>query len=431
MALASLLVPAAASSQSANVLADAERFIRDGRGAEAWRLLSAQEAALAGEPLFDYLYGVAAVDAGQPRQGITALERVVAGDPGSAQARFALGRARYALGDRVSAERQFRAVLAANPSPGTRAAAEAWLRAVQPQPAASGPSGWRSGYEFGAGYDSNANASTDEPLFAGIALDPTNVEQSSPFLTAAGWFGHAGGAGSGRIETTGRIGHRWNPDADFVDQTIASLSTALRFGGGPTVFGIGLGGWYGLLDGDPHHWSASLDLSLSRSFGEGWRATGLLRGGQLRYEDGDFPGLTVLDMDQFLAAASLQHAGESGHFGFTVFHGTDDERESGSPFGNERLGARFHGGARSSGGHDIGIDLAWQDIRYDDAPGFFGGNDRSDKLWSGAFTVTIHDWPAKGMTLVPRLGWTSNASSISLYDYDRFEAGLTLARSFR
>lgn len=398
MALACLLAPAVANSQAGDMLAEAERLIRAGRGADAFRLLASHELSHAGEPLYDYLYGVAALEAGQPRQAITALERVVANDPGSTQARLELGRARSAL---------------------------------RPQAAPAAAGGWRSGYEFGAGYDSNANASTDDADFFGITLDPTNVEQSSSYLTLAGSLGYTGSAGSGRVETQGRLGHRWNPDADFVDQTIASLGTSLRFGEGPVVFGVGLGGWYGLLDGDPHQWGLSLDLSLSRSFGEGWRTTGMLRAAQVRYEDDDFPNLSALDVDQFMAAWSLQRGGERGHFGITLHAGMEDEQESGVPFGNDRFGVQVYGGSRTARGHGVGLQFGWQDIDYDEPPLFFGLFDRSDNAWSVALTGEIRDWPARGYTLLPRIGWSRNDSNISLYEYDRLEAGLTLARSFR
>lgn len=430
VALACALAPAAAFSQSGTVLADAERLIREGRAAEAYRLLAGNEAALAGTPLYDYLYGVAALDAGQPRVAIAALERAVANEPGSAAARLELGRAYYEAGERTAAGRQFGEAIARNPAPAARATAEAYLRAIDP-PAAAAASGWSFGYELGAGYDSNANASTSDETFLGIALDPTNVEQSSAFLSGAGWFAHSGDLGSGRIETTGRIGHRWNPDADWVDQTIASLGTRLRLGEGPTVFAVGLGGWYGLLDGDPHHWNLGLDLSVSRRIGESWRATGLLRAAQLRYEESDFPGLSVLDMDQLLAAFSLQHAGETGHFGLTLFGGTEDEREPLSPFGNDRFGLQLYGGSRTAGGHGIGVQVAWQDVDYDDTPGFFFGQDRSDTAWSAAITGEIRDWPAAGYHLLSRIGWSRNQSNIALYDYDRFEIGMALTRSFR
>lgn len=429
IALACLLAPAVAGAQSTTVLDDARRLIGEGRAADAYRLLAANEIGLAGQPLYDYLYGVAALDAGHPAQAITALERVVANDPGSASARLELGRAYYEAGNRAAAEQQFRAVLAGNPSPAARETANAYLRPQQPQAARA--SGLTGGYSFGAGYDSNANASTSDRTFLGVTLDPDNVETSSPFAQLAGWLDHSRAVGEqSTLATSARLGHRFNPDADFVDQTIAALATTLHIGNGPTVFSIGAGGYYGLLDGDAHHWVAGLDLALSRRFGDGWRATGLARTGLLRYED-DFPGMSVMDMDQQLIGFALQRLVESGDFGLTVFAGNDDADESGSPFGNERLGLQFQAGSQTANGVGLRVQLGYQDINYDDSPGFFGTTDRSDSAWSVALSAEFHDWPVAGMSLLPRFGWSSNDSNIPLYEYDRFEIGLTLRRSFQ
>jgi len=429
IALACLLAPAIAGAQSATVLDDARRLIGEGRANDAYRLLAANEIQLAGQPLYDYLYGVAALDAGHPAQAITALERVVANDPASASARLELGRAYYEAGNRAAAEQQFRAVLAGTPSPTARATANVYLRAMQPQAARA--SGLRGGYSFGAGYDSNANASTSDRTFLGVTLDPDNVETSSSFAQLAGWLDHSRAVGQqSTLATSARLGHRFNPAARFVDQTIAALASTLHIGNGPTVFSIGGGGYYGLLDGDAHHWVASVDLALSRRFGDGWRATGLARTGLLRYED-DFPGMSVMDMDQQLLGFSLQRLVESGDFGFTVFAGNDDADESGSPFGNERLGLQFQGGTQTAKGVGLRMQLGYQDINYDDSPGFFGTTDRSDSAWSAAFSAEFHDWPVAGMSLQPRFGWSSNDSNIPLYEYDRFEIGLTLRRSFQ
>jgi len=114
-----------------------------------------------------------------------------------------------------------------------------------------------------------------------------------------------------------------------------------------------------------------------------------------------------------------------------VFAGNEDPRESGSSFGNDRFGARFHTGTRSAAGHAVQLQVGWQDIDYDDTPGFFFGADRSDEAWSAALTGEIRDWPAAGFSLVPGVGWYHNDSNISLYEYDRFEFGLTLRRAFR
>lgn len=430
IALTCLLAPALAASQAAgqSVLDDARRLIGEHRAADAYRLLAQHEAGLAGQPLYDYLYGVAALDAGHGGDAVTALERLLVSDPSSASARLELARAYYETGDRAAALRQFRALLAANPPPSIRDTATAYLRAMEAAPARTG--GWSGGFEFGSGYDSNANASTDDETFLGITLDPDNVETSSPFLQLGGWLDHALPVGeTSELGTRARIGQRWNTDASFVNQTNLSLDTTLRVGSGPTVFSIGGGGYYGLLDGDAHHWGANIDLALSHDFGEGWRTTGLLRAGTLRYDD-NFSSLSVMEVDQQLAALSLQRASQVGYIGMTVFAGTDDPRESGSSYGNDRLGVQMQAGSQGASGNGGQFQLGYQEVDYDDTPGFFGA-DRKDDIWSVAIAGEIRDWPVAGMSLMPRVGWYNSDSSIPLYEYDRIEFGLTLRRSFR
>jgi len=434
MALSCLLVPALALSQpaspAARVLDEARRLIAGNRADDAYRLLVLHEARLGGQPLFDYLYGVAALDAGHAGDAITALERVVANDPAAASARLELGRAYYESGDHPAAGRQFRALLAANPPIAVRDTAAAYLRAMKPAATAARSSGWSGGFEFGSGYDSNANAATSDETFLGLTLDPDNVETSSVFTQIGGWLGHALPVGQGSLlATRARISHRWNEAAGFVDQSIASVDSTLRIGDGPTTFSIGGGAYYGLLDGDAHQWGASVDLAVSRQFGEGWRATGMLRAGTLRF-DGDFPSLSVMEVNQQLVALSLQRAGISDYFGVTVFAGSDDPRESGSSYANDRLGIRLQAGAQVGGRHGLELQFGYQEIDYDDTPGFFF-MDRSDELWSAAVTGEIRDWPAAGMNLLPRVGWYKNDSTVALYEYDRIEIGLTLRRSFR
>jgi len=430
IALSCLLAPALAASQAAgqSVLDEARQLIAGNRTAEAYRLLARHEAGLAGQPLYDYLYGVAALDAGHAGDAITALERVLVNDPASPSARLELGRAYYESGDRAAAERQFRALLAANPPAPIRDTATAYLRAMEAAPARA--SGWSGGFEFGSGYDSNANASTDDETFLGVALDPDSVETSSPFLQLGGWLDHSLPVGQGsQLATRARAGQRWNTDASFVNQTTVSLDTTLRVGSGPTVFSIGGGGYYGLLDGDAHHWGASVDVALSHDFGDGWRTTGMLRAGTLRYDD-QFSSLSVMEVDQELAALSLQRAVEAGYFGMTVFAGTDDPRESGSAYANDRLGVQLQAGSQNASGLGAQFQFGYQEVDYDATPGFFG-TDRSDDVWYAAVAGELRDWPVAGMQLVPRIALYKNDSNIALYQYDRIELGLTLRRSFR
>jgi outer membrane protein len=419
---------ALAAGPASQVLDEARRLIADGRAADAHRLLAPHELELAGEPLFDYLFGIAALDSGRASDAIPAFERVLAGNPESASARLELGRALYETGDRAAARRQLNWLLSHDPPPSVQRTAEAYLRSMDGPARAAG--GWSRTFEFGGGYDTNANASTNERTFLGIVLDPGNVETPSAFLNASFSLGNVRPVGaSSRAVTVARIGHRWNADAGFVDQTIATLDTTFDIGDGPTILSLGIGGHYGLLDGESHQWGAGADLAVTHRFDSDWLARGMLRMGTLRY-DSHFGSLSVLDADRYLAAFSLQRAHDGRGLGFTAFAGKDDPRVSGSAFANERLGMQFSASSRNGAGNGLQLQVAYQAVNYDNQPGFFLGIDRSDQVMSATVLGEITDWPAKGFNLLPRVSWVTNDSNISLYEYVRFEFGLTMQRSF-
>ncbi|MFZ2508153.1 MAG: hypothetical protein WAW79_06760, partial [Steroidobacteraceae bacterium] len=319
-------------------------------------------------------------------------------------------------------------LLSQRPAPTVGAAAEAYLRAMdRPAPAASG---WTRTLEFGGGYDSNANASTNERTFLGIMLDPGNVETPSAFAIASFSIGNVRPVGErSRAVSVARIGHRWNADAGFVDQTIATLDTTFDFGDGPTIFSLGVGGHYGLLDGEAHQWGASADLGMTHRYDGGWQARALLRTGTLRYDE-NFGTLSVLDADRHLGAISLERARDGRGFGFTAFAGRDDPREPGSAFANDRRGLQFNSFSQSGAGNGLQLRMAYQDVKYDDRPGFFFGSDRTDQIMSATIIGTINDWPAPRLKLLPAISWISNDSNIPLYEYIRFEFGLTVQHSF-
>jgi hypothetical protein len=78
----------------------------------------------------------------------------------------------------------------------------------------------------------------------------------------------------------------------------------------------------------------------------------------------------------------------------------------------------------------VQFQLAYQDVNYDDQPGFFLGRDRSDHVMSVAISGEIRGWLGSSLNLLPRIGWIDNDSNIPLYEYERFELGLMLQRSF-
>lgn len=424
---------ARAAADLTGTLREAQALLAANQPAEAWALLSPLELDAAGSPYFDYLYGIAALDTGRQAVAITALERVLAGEPDFAGARMELARAHYEAGDYPAAEEQFKYLLTQSPPPGTRAVIDRYLLAMGR--GTSLDSGGHSRFvpyaEIGAGWDSNANASTGSDTFGIFVLDPNNVETDSTFVELAGGFQHGIATGpGGALISSGRASYRLNPDAHFVDQTLVSLGTAGQKSWGDMRASMGASGYYGWLDGSQHELGAGIDLGLARRFGTDWELGSTGRAGVVRYQQDE---LEILDVNRYLGTLSLTRTGIgawNGRVGLVTLFGTDDARDDASPYSNDRLGARVFTGWQLGSRSSLYLEVGYVETNFNNSPGFFGV-DRKDEQWAAGLSTEYRDWPASGYSLVPTLRFTNTDSTVSLYEYDRFELGVYLRRSKR
>jgi outer membrane protein len=419
-----------ATPTESSTLQEAQSLLSSGRAQEAYELLSAHEADWAGAPLFDYLLGMAALDSDRPGEAVFSLQRVLAAEPGFAGARMELARAHYEAGELAAARTQFEYLLTQSPPENTRVVIERYLDSIQGRGRATG-GGVTPFFEFGAGYDSNANGSTSDQNFLGFTLDPNNVETSSPFFELAAGLGHIAPLGESVAWLNSlRLSHRFNPDADFIDQSIGALNSTFSWARDRNRASAGVSGYYSLLDGEDHEWGASLDLGFGRRLGDAWDLGVSLRGGVVRYQN---ELLTVMDVDRLLGALALSRLNIGTHAGrltFTLLGSVDEEKETDSPYGNERLGGRISGGWLLSPQSSIYLEAGYLETQYDDEVGFFGA-DRDDEEWSALLATEHQNWPGKGWTLTPRVRYVEHSSNITLYEYDRWEASLYARRSFR
>src|SRR5512134_1167604 len=174
------------------VLDEAKRLMAERNAPAAWALLEPLEKERAGDPEYDYLLGIAALDAGHPTRAVFALERVLAVNPNHAQARAEIARAYFVLGERRAAKQEFESVQQQAIPDEARATIQKFLSAIEAAGAGDRPA--LSGFlELGGGYDSNVNAgpggsSVAVPAFGGqiLTLDPLGVEKSSASLSFAG-----------------------------------------------------------------------------------------------------------------------------------------------------------------------------------------------------------------------------------------------------
>jgi hypothetical protein len=94
------------------LLEKAETLLKSGQAEEAYQLLEAQELNGAGDLVYDYLLGTAALESKRPSKATFVYERILAVDPSYVGVRADMGRAYFALGDFGRAKVEFETVLA-------------------------------------------------------------------------------------------------------------------------------------------------------------------------------------------------------------------------------------------------------------------------------------------------------------------------------
>lgn len=419
-------VPAATAEAPPDLFPRAYQAIQQGRADDAYQILAPYEAQLAGDTNFDYLFGIAALDSGRASESVLILERVVASDPGYSGARMELARAHFESGDNERARVHFEQLQQESPPPTASDAISAYLAAID-QRAASYQTRWTPYVDLAGGYDSNANASTNEQNFLGFSLSNRNVEQSSSFLAAA-----IGGQLSKPIKpdlalvAEVEVGHRYNADASYIDNTVGRGFIGLNHEFGANVFKAAVGGYWSALDGDYNESGVSLDLEWSRTLTESWLLTGVVRGGAVRFDD----MIDVMDVNRILLAirALRRTAGaKQGVFSVSLIGGEDFERENSSPYGNTKWGARVGGAWSPTGRSRISIDVGALTSDYN---GDFFGMPREDTQISAVLGLSWQSQPGRGWILNPFIRYVQNDSDIDLYEYDRYEIALGVRREF-
>lgn len=232
-----LCLSSAACAQDA-LLDDARARLQQRDAAGAYALLVQAEPTRAGEPRFDYLLGVAALDAGHVMRAVFALERAVQQAPEDMLARAELGRAYLAAGDADAAREQLRLARTGRLPEDASAAIQRVLGVIDRVMPRMGPQ-WSGYLELGGAYDSNVNSATAQgefaiPAFGGILFQnaPENRQRHDLVLSAAGGFNAEAAlspawklVGAANLRATaGRVVHEMN--TVFGDATAGFRHTA-------------------------------------------------------------------------------------------------------------------------------------------------------------------------------------------------------------
>ncbi len=176
------------AAESESPYAEMDRLVTTGQFEEALDLGSRNLEDWEGDPEFDFVYGLAALEGGSPNDAVFALERVAATATDGVlreRARLELARAYFVTDNLTAAEILFNVVLTNNPPQNVRQNIEAFLQLIEARRNQQDASfNWSIASVIGS--DDNINSATsnglvDTPLIRQIELDQAGQQTEDQF----------------------------------------------------------------------------------------------------------------------------------------------------------------------------------------------------------------------------------------------------------
>jgi len=419
------------SAAFADALTDrAKRLLEQKQPKQAYDLLLPQEGARAGDPEFDYLLGIAAIDAGQPERGVFALERVLAVQPNNHVARAEIARAYLALGERDSARREFETVKQQQIPPDVKAAIDTYLSAI----ASADVTQITGFFEAGFGHDSNVNSATGSnqiavPSLGGIiaTLDQTATRDSDTFTALAGG-----------INLTHKVSREWavvgsvaaaaklNTHEEQFNTLNLDGTAGVRWTRGQEAITAAVQGQDFELDNSRYRTTKGVIAQWQHAFNERQQAT--LYG---QFADLHYPTQDIRDANRNVvgvAYGQIFTGAYSPVFFASVYGGQEKVKDDSVPhLGNDLAGLRMGGQARLFLGLTAFGTLAYEQRKY-------GGEDplflvtREDKQSDAIVGLSYLLRPAT--TLIAQYAYTDNNSNIQINRFTRNVGTISLRFNF-
>lgn len=415
------------------LLLSADKLIKSGKAMEAYVLLVPYQSDRAGQPDYDYLLGIAALDSGKPNEAVFALERVLAVNPNHQQARAEIARAYFATGEVAASRQEFETVQKQNPPKEVNLTIQKYLEAIEK--AQAGEKTAVTGYlEVAIGEDSNVNSATANgqiaiPAFGGgiATLSATGVKMRDSFTSVGGGF---------------NVRHPLSPEwsvfggASF-NQRINSSKDTFDTSGMDGNLGVNLtkgGDDYSVawqlqsfsVDNNRNRDSAGLTAQWMRNLDSSSQFSAYFQ-----YADLSYPGQDVRNADRYVLGGAYARA-LGGQYAPVVYVGgyVGEEREQSAnvPYlGHQLYGVRAGGEVKINPLTTLFASASQEARNYGGQDAFFlvGRKDTQTDLKVGVRYI-----PAKHWTITPQFGYTRNDSNVIINDYDRTVFSATLRRDF-
>ncbi len=422
----------AGMAQADAVTDNAKALLDKGDAKAAFAILEPLESQRAGDPEFDFLLGLAALETGKNTNAVFALERVLAVNPNHTRARAEIARAYAALGETKTARQEFETVKKQGVPPEVAVTIDRLLSAIE-RVEDAGRTTVRGYVEGAFGHDTNVNSATSSrdiavPLFGGavFTLGPGGARRSDTYSSVGGGLNLRHSLGGEWALTAGLgLNKRMNTDVDVFDTGSADAHVGVVRTYGKDVFSAALQYNQFWVDNDRYREAAGFTAQWQHNYDARSQASLYIQYSDLRYMSQE-----VRNADRFVIGANFAHALR----GFkTVFHGGAYLGEEATrKDGFAHLGHTLYG-ARIGAQHELHRDvkafanLGYEHRRYNGEDPFFLRT-RTDNQWNlGVGAVWT---PAKSWLVTPQVQFTDSRSNVALNRFRREVVSVTVRREF-
>jgi tetratricopeptide (TPR) repeat protein len=418
------------------LLLKAKRLLDAGRPKAAYELLSPLQSERAGDPQYDYLLGVAALDSGRNTEAVFALERVLAVQPNSAPARAQIARAYFNLKETDTAKREFETVTKQNVPPAVRATINRYLEAID-RVADTERFSARFFLEFATGYDSNVNNAPTisdfvVPGLGTLRLTPSSQEIGDGFFSAAAGVNIANPLTKKLAVIAGLSAYgRANFTQDNYNNSYLDGYLGLSAKAGRSTFSlIGQGNIF--MVSDPIYNQAyrnALGATLQWIYDVNARSQ---LTAYFQYASLTYPQQSPRDVNRYIVGAGYAHAfrGDDPTVYFGVYGGIEQAREEAfARLANDPIGVRLGGQKRLSDRIYLFTNLGAEYRKYGGPylPGFIEEVREDHQYWValGVHYLLRNDW-----RLSPQVSYMQNDSNIEINEFNRWLAFVSLRRDW-
>ena len=431
--MAILGMPGQPARAQATGLAQIADMAAAGRCEQAFEIIAPLEFEMAGVVEFDLLFAYCALELGETGLAMLALERVLAVEPASAQARFLLARAYFLLGDLDAARREFELLLSLGPAPALGDSIGQYLDAI----AARNPDEGVvvGGYvAVGVGHDSNVTGGTANDLiyFPGLNQDfrpaASDREDADDYANLAAGIDFVGAIDRrNSVYAGGDLNARAHAERDALDYELTSLRAGYRRAWRSHSLRVGLGLVDWRLDGAAYQDGEALELE--------WRNVHARRNqvgvaaAYSRYRH-DAAADAILDYDDTrLRFAYTRLLGARGDrlLGIAIEAGREDDLNGRDDGNRDTVVLRIHGQVPLSERVNAFMIISSQGDEYDRINPLFA--EKRSESQNQIATGVI--WKLRASTsLRATLVASDTDSNFALYDSSSDDFSITLRQDF-